>query len=145
MLGAKNVRHFVFVAFALGRFSNGSNFYMMSPHMSKKYVIGVDMTEVAKFRGLKSKSQSRLLNKLFTKKEIVYCFGYKRPEEHLAGTFAAKEAASKALGTDKFPFVSLEIRRAKNGKPEVWKSNKKLPVDISITHAGKFAVAVAVA
>ena len=113
--------------------------------MPKKYLVGVDMTEVARFRGLKNKAQSRSLNKLFTKNEIGYCFGYKRPEEHLAGTFAAKEAASKVLGTDKFPFVSLEIRRAENGKPEVWKGNKKLPADVSITHAGEFALAVAIA
>jgi holo-[acyl-carrier protein] synthase len=37
--------------------------------------------------------------RLFTADELAYCRGFKDPLPHLAARFAAKEAASKALGT----------------------------------------------
>src|SRR5690242_10703995 len=37
--------------------------------------------------------------RLFTTEELAYCRAFKDPIPHLAARFAAKEAASKALGT----------------------------------------------
>jgi len=41
----------------------------------------------------------RFLRRVFTDGEIAYCTRRKNPVSHLAGRFAAKEAAMKALGT----------------------------------------------
>ena len=41
----------------------------------------------------------RFLNRVFTQGEIAYCTRRRNPVPHLAGRFAAKEAAMKALGT----------------------------------------------
>ena len=41
----------------------------------------------------------RFLRRVFTEGEIAYCNRRRNPAPHLAGRFAAKEAAMKALGT----------------------------------------------
>ena len=41
----------------------------------------------------------RFLRRVFTDGEIAYCTQRRNPVPHLAGRFAAKEAAMKALGT----------------------------------------------
>lgn len=41
----------------------------------------------------------RFLRRVFTEHEIEYCTRRRDPVPHLAGRFAAKEAAMKALGT----------------------------------------------
>ena len=41
----------------------------------------------------------RFLRRVFTEQEIAYCKRRRDPVPHLAGRFAAKEAAMKALGT----------------------------------------------
>lgn len=105
--------------------------------------LGIDLTEISRFQSILKKGEKHLLKKLFTEKEIEYCLSYKESASHFAGIFAAKEAVSKALGTDTFPFVEVEIRHAKNGAPEVWHQGKKVRVSVSITHAGGFAAAVA--
>ena len=106
--------------------------------------IGIDSIEIDRFRSFKKKKKALFVLKTFSHREREYCFSYRDPSSHLAGTFAAKEAASKALGTNLFPFTDLEIRRTKQGKPEVWKGGRKLAVLISITHNGTYAVAIAV-
>jgi len=83
------------------------------------------------------------LNKVFSARELDYCFSYKNPETHLAGIFAAKEAASKALGTAKYPFAEIEIRHEKTGAPAAYKNNRRLNISISITHTKIVAGAIA--
>jgi holo-[acyl-carrier protein] synthase len=41
----------------------------------------------------------RFLRRVFTEAEVAYCLRRRDPVPHLAGRFAAKEAAMKALGT----------------------------------------------
>jgi holo-[acyl-carrier protein] synthase len=105
--------------------------------------IGVDAVDVARFRPLTKKKHAALLARLFTESERVYCLSYRDPAPHFAGLFAAKEAASKALCTGTFPVLSLEIRHAKDGSPQVWKSGRRVRVGISITHTETIAAAVA--
>lgn len=109
----------------------------------KKENIGLDIVEVKRFATINSRSKVHLLKKLFTDSEITYCTSFKDPSSHLAGLFAAKEAVSKALGVNLFPFVEIEIRHDKEGAPEAWYRNKKLPVKVSITHTKTLAAAVA--
>lgn len=107
--------------------------------------VGADMIDIARFKKFRNNKKHPFIKKIFTKREINYCFGYKDPAPRLAGTFAAKEAASKALEASKNFFADIEIRRDKNGVPEAWRKNKKIKsVFISITHTNKIALAVAI-
>ncbi len=106
--------------------------------------IGIDLVEVSRCKSLLRKSNEHLLEKFFTKKEIEYCRHFKDAATHLAGTFAAKEAASKALGAVQFPFIELEVRRRKDGMPQIWRKGKLIPMSVSITHTRAIAAAVAI-
>ena len=107
--------------------------------------IGVDIVEIQRFRKLGTSARGkRLKSKLFTNEEETYCREFSDPAPHYAGIFAAKEAASKALGTLRYPFLILEVRHERGGAPYVCGRNgKRLPVAISISHDGAYAIAVA--
>lgn len=108
--------------------------------------VGIDLAEISRFKPMARDKKHAFLKKVFSEDEIAYCFSRAGRAEHLAGLYAAKEATSKALGTEKYPFVEIEIRHAKNGAPEAWGriSGKPLKVSISITHTATVAAAVAV-
>lgn len=107
--------------------------------------VGIDIIEIERFRSVLKKRNDHFFKKMFSDAERKYCFSYADPAPHFAGTFAGKEAASKALG-GKYHISMLEVRRSKSGKPEIWKNGKRLPkLPISISHADAHAVAVCIA
>jgi len=106
--------------------------------------IGIDVTEIARFRPFVHDRRHSFLRKVFSERELVYCFSYKNPAVHLAGIFAAKEAVAKALDARRIAFIELEITHTKSGAPEVRRKNRKLSVAVSITHTHSLAAAVAV-
>lgn len=106
--------------------------------------VGIDLVETSRFLKHKKKEDA-FLKKVFTKEELEYCFSYKNPHVHLAGFFALKEAVSKALGVEKYPFAEVEVRHLKNGAPIAYHLGKKLSVSVSISHTDSLAVAIAVA
>ena len=113
--------------------------------MSSITGVGVDIIEIQRFRKVSGSKGGRFIANVFSKKEERYCRGFADPAPHFAGTFAAKEAAGKALG-GKYHISILEVRRTKSGKPEIWKGGKRLSgLSISISHAESCAVAVCVA
>jgi holo-[acyl-carrier protein] synthase len=61
--------------------------------------IGIDATDIPRVAALVAKYGDRFLRRVFTDGEIAYCSRHRDPTPHLAGRFAAKEAAMKALGT----------------------------------------------
>jgi holo-[acyl-carrier protein] synthase len=61
--------------------------------------IGIDVVKVDRIRESLERFGHRMEARLFTVDELVYCRGHHDPLPHLAARFAAKEAASKALGT----------------------------------------------
>jgi len=105
--------------------------------------VGVDIIEIERFRSVLKKRNDHFIKKTFSAAERKYCYSYIDAAPHFAGTFAGKEAASKALGPEKFPMLSLEIRRSRNGKPEVWRRNKKVAVHLSISHTDQIAISIA--
>ncbi len=104
--------------------------------------VGVDMVEVARFLPMAEDRAHPFLQKVFTEMEVDYCFSRSNTAEHLAGHFAAKEDASKALGVNKFPFIEIEVRHAPSGAPELWHKGSKLAASVSISHIATLAVAV---
>lgn len=117
--------------------------------------IGTDIIEIGRVEKAVSATPN-FINKVFTSNEINYfekiCF----KSESLAGTFAAKEAVAKALGTGfrSFGLKDIEILRDALGKPYVvcLGHAKKLSLEenihkihVSISHCKEYAVAYAIA
>ena len=61
--------------------------------------IGLDATDIPRIADVLERYGDRFLRRVFTDAEIAYCTRRRNPAPHLAGRFAAKEAAMKALGT----------------------------------------------
>lgn len=61
--------------------------------------IGVDIESISRVDRLLTRYGDRFVERVFTDGEAAYSLRRKHPAQHLAGRFAAKEAAMKALGT----------------------------------------------
>src|SRR5260370_34810670 len=62
------------------------------------------------------------LERIFTPAEIAYCERHRDPVERYAGRFAAKEAATKALGTgwgQEARWRDMETPRQPGGRPTI--------------------------
>ena len=60
---------------------------------------GLDATDIPRIDRTLKRYGDQFLRRVFTEAEIAYCHRRRNPAPHLAGRFAAKEAAMKALGT----------------------------------------------
>jgi holo-[acyl-carrier-protein] synthase len=106
--------------------------------------IGVDIEEIKRFE--KYVKDKDYLERVFAEDEISYCMPKKNPAQHLAARFAAKEAVWKALSTKNKKLIigDISIKNTASGKPEVFIKNKKYKkIDVSLSHAEKYVVAVA--
>ncbi len=114
--------------------------------------IGTDIIEIARIERIIERYGQKFLDRMFTEPEQTYCSGFRKPSQHFAGRFAAKEAIVKALGTgirDGLEWTDIEIINDKNGKPIVHLSEKIIDkfidpeIQISISHSKEYATAVA--
>ena len=83
--------------------------------------IGMDATDLRRVADLLERYGERFLHRVFTDGEISYCTKRRDPVPHLAGRFAVKEAAMKALGTGQSRGVvwkDIEVVRA-GGPPRL--------------------------
>ena len=83
--------------------------------------IGLDATDIPRIRRTLERYGDRFLTRIFTDGEQAYCKRRRDPVPHLAGRFAAKEAAMKALGTGHSRGVlwrDIEVVRA-GGPPQL--------------------------
>lgn len=84
--------------------------------------LGIDVVDVARFRRLLARHGDRARRRLFTEPELVACDERIDSDDCLAGRFAAKEAALKALGSGKVPemrWTDLEVKCAASGEPSL--------------------------
>lgn len=112
-------------------------------------MIGIDITVINRIQKAYDKFGNKYLQKFLTKKEIKLA----KNSSTIAGFWAAKEAASKAIGTGigkKCSFFDIKISKTKANAPKI-KYSKKLrkkynikKSHLSITHDGGFAIAVVV-
>ena len=115
--------------------------------MSKLLGVGVDMCAVSRMEPL---VDSRFLQRFFTPAEQAYIRGKgKTAAQSMAGLFAAKEAAVKALGCGIcFPLTELEVLHSELGQPVLQLSGEALrrarggQLLLSITHEGGMALAL---
>jgi phosphopantetheine--protein transferase-like protein len=114
--------------------------------------MGIDIERVERFRS-ELRSSNRFISRAFTDREVRYCMSKADPPRHFAGTFAAKEAANKAvcaLITRSIPTLNFEVTHRRNGVPEVTYTGKNpkartVEIRVSISHSTEDAVAVALA
>jgi holo-[acyl-carrier protein] synthase len=117
--------------------------------------VGADVVEVRRVARLAA--QPNGLAGVLTERELDYCRGRRRPAEHFAARFAAKEAVLKALGTglaEGIRWIDVEILKGHGGRPMVAlhesaaalaKRRRLRRIDVSLSHTTDFAIASAVA
>ena len=88
----------------------------------KIFGIGTDIVNIKRIDNSLKKYGSHFKNRIFSKKEIIYCEKRKNSSAFYAKRFAAKEAFSKALGTGikkGIYFKNIEITNDDLGKPSI--------------------------
>jgi holo-[acyl-carrier protein] synthase len=115
--------------------------------------IGIDVVEIARIKDVYERHRERFLGRILTPAECAYVLQYKDPCERLAGRWAAKEAALKALGTGLAAGIrwrDVEILPGAGGKPELTlhgraaeqaRSLRATVCHVTITHSDLLAVA----
>lgn len=118
---------------------------------------GIDLVEVTRIAGMIDRHGERFLARCFTPGERAYAEGRKRRDEHLAARFAAKEAVLKALGTGwrgGIAWTDVEVTLEPSGAPTLRLTGQAAQYAeelgarrwvLSLTHAGGFAAASAIA
>jgi len=80
--------------------------------------LGFDATDLPRIRDVFDRYGDRFLRRVFTDGEIAYCTHQRDPVPSLAGRFAAKEAAMKALGTGhSYGVLWKDIEVVRHGGP----------------------------
>jgi len=114
--------------------------------------LGFDATDIPRVRDVFERYKDRFLQRVYTDGEIAYCMRQRDPVPSLAGRFAVKEAAMKALGTGHSRGVLWrDIEVVRHGGPpqlrlsggalrrfEAMRATRSL---VTITHAETLAMA----
>ena len=119
--------------------------------------LGIDVTQIERLEQSFERRGQRLLDRLFTDGEKLYCERRVRNFQSYAGRFAVKEAVMKVLGTGwarGVRWVDIEVVRDQGGPPRcvlhgetarIAERRGIASVHIAITHDAGLAIAVAVA
>ncbi len=121
----------------------------------EKLSIGTDIVDVNRIKKIIKEKKDSFYDKIFTSNEIEYFLSKGDMPTTVAGTFAAKEAISKVLGTGigSVKWKEIEILHHENGRPYVnflGKGKKMMKdrgldnIEISISHEADYAVAFAI-
>lgn len=117
---------------------------------------GIDLTSVDRIREMVVDHGDRFLDRVFTiaeRESAMKQANDSKRAEHLAGRFAAKEAALKALGTgwrDGIAWTDVEVLNQPSGAPSLRLHGKALEIadslgarmyHVSISHAANVATA----
>ena len=118
---------------------------------------GIDLCEIARIqRAVESPHGERLVERVFTAREIAYARKKASPYERFAARFAAKEAGMKALGTgwrNGITWHDLEVTNLASGRPtltlhgqaaEIARALKVRNIALSITHTAEQAMAMVI-
>ena len=114
---------------------------------------GVDVVELPRLRRAIARGGAAFLNRVFTEREQAYARARRRTRLlHLAGRFAAKEAAIKAVsqvdGGRLLAMQQVEVSNDRWGRPRIILHDplaKRIAVYISLSHSDGVAVASAIA
>ena len=112
--------------------------------MIENFGIGIDLSDIEKFKNKPFENNKTFYKKIFLDKEIIYCLKFKNYYEKFAGKFALKEALIKSINK-KINFLEIETSHL-NSKPivKILNSKQNYRLLASLSHENKFAVAVVV-
>lgn len=128
-----------------------------SPHLvanaGTEIRAGVDRVELAEFKRVMKTGGRPFLQTVFTERELAHCCGRL---DRLAARFAAKEAATKALGTGLrgLSLAEIEVISHPSGQPELRLAGRAADraaelsvrsISVSLTHTSRTAEAFVVA
>jgi len=118
---------------------------MLNDDRRLNIAIGTDLVEIERFRSLED--ESPFYKRVFSERELAYCYRYSDPTPHIAATFAGKEAIVKATNSNcRVSLNNIEILRDEDGAPYVILHQKcNYDIHLSLTHSSSYAVAVALA
>lgn len=117
--------------------------------------IGIDIVDISRINSLAQKYGRRFLERVFSLDEITYCMKRYDSATCLAGRFAVKEAAFKALSAGRasgVPFKDITINM-RDGTPQLTLTGKAHELShrlgvvkhhVSISHDKGCAVAVVI-
>lgn len=117
------------------------------------YGTGIDIVDISRFERFVREDNQPLFRRVFSQGENAYCATKKRPAQHFALRFAAKEAFLKALGTglsDGLSWRDMEVVNDPAGKPELrlygraeelFGQKGLSRIFLSLSHDGNYAVA----
>ena len=125
------------------------------PHGAVVAGIGIDLCEISRIRDAIARHGARFVDRLFLPGEVRRPPSSPAYAEHVAGLFAAKEAAMKALGTGLrgTAFAEIAVVRAPGGPPRLAFLGRALDrarflsvgaAHVTITHDRTTAAAVVV-
>ncbi|AXK48063.1 holo-ACP synthase [Aliarcobacter trophiarum LMG 25534] len=112
-------------------------------------MIGIDIVSIDRVKKMYEKFGDKFYDRFLSENEKEFV----KSSQNAAGFWAAKEAASKALGTgigEVCSFYDIKIKKDKNNAPKIKYSKvlrKKFKIKksyLSITHDGGFAIAIVV-
>jgi holo-[acyl-carrier protein] synthase len=115
--------------------------------------IGIDIIEIERIAEVYVRHRERFAQRILTDAERAYVLRHSDPRHRLAGRWAAKEAALKALGTglaDGIGWKDCEILPDEMGKPKLFFHGKALARakelgaerwHVTITHSETVAMA----
>lgn len=115
---------------------------------ARAVTIGIDVVQISRFEQA-LRRRPRLAERCFSPAEHAYCSRQRRPAQHYAARFAAKEAVAKALQAP-VRWREIEVAR-EGGPPRIILSGATLEraagrtVSVSLSHDGDVAVAAAIA
>ena len=118
-------------------------------------LLGIDICSTARLKKALERSPF-LRDQVFSSAEVAYSEGMARPEQHLAGRWAAKEACLKAFGLSilGYDLNQLEVIHEPSGRPalrvncpslhsdmQAAADSERFQTQLSISHEQEYAVA----
>ncbi len=118
------------------------------------YGVGIDIVKIERIKSIVDKWGRKFLERVFTEKEIAYCYEKKEPYLSLAVRFAAKEALIKAIGhTSPVSLTDIEVVNVETGEPflkfegkfrEFLKNRLIKKAHLSLSHEHEYGIACVV-
>ena len=109
--------------------------------MIENFGIGIDLSNIERFKKKSFETNKDFYKKIFTQKEILYCLKFKNSYDRFAGKFALKEAVIKSINK-KIHFSEIETFHV-NSKPKIKILNSKINYRFisTLSHESGFVVA----
>ena len=112
--------------------------------MIENFGIGIDISNIEKFKNKSFKENESFYRKIFHEEEITYCLKFSNYYEKFAGKFALKEAVIKSIN-EQITFSEIKTSYLDSKiLITILGSNKNYRFNASLSHENESAIAVVV-